>query len=60
MTAAKGSAAKGANIKGYTKPSHGLFRVISDSLVPFAINIQPFSHNVDLVQLVFLASFWGL
>ncbi|KAI1189553.1 UbiA prenyltransferase family [Nemania serpens] len=85
MTAAKGVTTKASTVNGYKRPSHGIFRVIPDSLVPyaelmrldrqsgfwafywhyliglgFAINIQPFSHDVNFPQLVFLVSFWGL
>ncbi|KAI1396487.1 4-hydroxybenzoate polyprenyl transferase [Hypoxylon fuscum] len=72
-------------VKGYRRPSHGLFRFIPDAWVPyaelmrldrqsgfwafywhyligigFAINIQPFSSDLDLVSLVRLAAYLGL
>ncbi|KAK2011567.1 4-hydroxybenzoate polyprenyl transferase [Colletotrichum eremochloae] len=70
-----------AEVKGYSKPSHGLFRFIPDAWVPyaelmrldrqsgfwafywhyliglgFAINIPPFSHDIDLKSLGLLAA----
>lgn len=72
-------------VKGYSKPSHGLFRFIPDAWVPyaelmrldrqsgfwafywhyligigFAINIHPFSSDIDLPSLVVLAAYLGL
>ena len=72
-------------VKGYSKPSHGLFRFIPDAWVPyaelmrldrqsgfwafywhyliglgFAINIRPFSSDIDLKTLVLLAAHRGL
>ncbi|KAI1632597.1 UbiA prenyltransferase family [Biscogniauxia mediterranea] len=72
-------------VKGYNKPSHGLFRFMPDAWVPyaelmrldrqsgfwafywhyliglgFAINIPPFSNDIDLESLVFLAAYLGL
>ncbi|KAI8626272.1 4-hydroxybenzoate polyprenyl transferase [Xylariaceae sp. FL1651] len=73
------------SVKGYTKPSHGVFCFIPDAWVPyaelmrldrqsgfwafywhyliglgFAINIQPFSSQLDLASLVILAAHLGL
>ncbi|KAI1497638.1 UbiA prenyltransferase family [Biscogniauxia marginata] len=72
-------------VKGYSRPSHGLFRFMPDAWVPyaelmrldrqsgfwafywhyliglgFAINIPPFSNDVDLKSLVLLAAYLGL
>ncbi|RYP12901.1 hypothetical protein DL765_007117 [Monosporascus sp. GIB2] len=72
-------------VKGYSKPSHGLFRFMPDSWVPyaelmrldrpsgfwafywhyliglgFAINIRPFSSDIDLKTLVLIAAHLGL
>ncbi|KAK0507329.1 hypothetical protein JMJ35_010367 [Cladonia borealis] len=72
-------------VKGYSKPSHGLFRFIPHAWVPyaelmrldrlsgfwafywhyliglgFAINIPPFSSDIDLKALVLLAAHLGL
>lgn len=75
----------GAAVKGYNKPSHGIFRFIPDALVPyaelmrldrqsgfwafywhyliglgFAINIPPFTSDIDLQTLALLATYMGL
>ncbi|KAL6857688.1 hypothetical protein ACO1O0_005130 [Amphichorda felina] len=72
-------------VKGYTRPSHGLFRAIPDALVPyaelmrldrqsgfwafywhyliglgFAINIPPFSKDLDIRDIVLLAAHLGV
>ncbi|KAK1996098.1 4-hydroxybenzoate polyprenyl transferase [Colletotrichum falcatum] len=72
-------------VKGYKRPSHGLFRFIPDAWVPyaelmrldrqsgfwafywhyliglgFAINVPPFSHDMDLKSLGLLAAHMGL
>ncbi|KAI9680454.1 MAG: hypothetical protein M1822_007212 [Bathelium mastoideum] len=72
-------------VKGYSKPTQGLFRFIPDAWVPyaelmrldrpsgfwafywhyliglgFAINVQPFSSNLDLVSVGLLAAYLGL
>ncbi|KAI1112710.1 UbiA prenyltransferase family [Nemania sp. NC0429] len=72
-------------VKGYKRPSHGLFRFIPDAWVPyaelmrldrqsgfwafywhyliglgFAINIAPFSSDMDLPTLAILAGYLGL
>ncbi|KAF7166581.1 hypothetical protein CNMCM5623_000176 [Aspergillus felis] len=72
-------------VKGYSKPSHGLFRFIPDAWVPyaelmrldrqagfwafywhyliglgFAINIRPFSRDLDLEDLVLLTAYLAL
>ncbi|EFQ30539.1 4-hydroxybenzoate polyprenyl transferase [Colletotrichum graminicola] len=72
-------------VKGYNKPTHGIFRFLPDAWVPFAelmrldsqagfwafywhyliglgfaINIPPFSHDIDLKTLGFLAAYLGL
>lgn len=72
-------------VKGYSRPSHGLFRFIPDAWVPyaelmrldrqsgfwafywhyliglgFAINIPPFSSNIDLKSLAIIAAYLGL
>ncbi|RWA09408.1 hypothetical protein EKO27_g5695 [Xylaria grammica] len=74
-----------STVKGYSKPSHGLFRFIPDAWVPyaelmrldrqsgfwafywhyliglgFAINIAPFSGDIDLRTLAVLAGYLGL
>ncbi|KAH8716737.1 UbiA prenyltransferase family [Phaeosphaeriaceae sp. PMI808] len=75
----------GAVVKGYKKPSHGIFRFIPDAWVPyaelmrldrqsgfwafywhyliglgFAVNIPPFSKNVDLPTIGLLAVYMGV
>jgi 4-hydroxybenzoate polyprenyltransferase len=72
-------------VKGYRKPTHGIFRFMPGSWVPyaelmrldrqsgfwafywhyliglgFAINIRPFSSDIDLETLVFHAAYLGL
>ncbi|KAK7963569.1 UbiA prenyltransferase [Apiospora saccharicola] len=69
-------------VKGYTRPTHGVFRFLPDAWVPyaelvrldrpsgfwayywhyliglgFAVNVPPFSHDVDLVSLGRLAGY---
>lgn len=73
------------DVKGYSKPSHGLFRFIPDAWIPyaelmrldrlsgfwafywhyligigFAINIRPFSSDIDMNSLVALVAYFGL
>lgn len=74
-----------AEVKGYSKPSNGIFRFIPDAWVPyaelmrldrqsgfwafywhyliglgFAVNIPPFSSDIDITSLVVLAAYLGL